>query len=388
MESCRNDTSLVPQQIADRVQEFRLLTVAHPLLLAVKDLLAAAINEAPAGSIVMVFGPTGVGKTTLRLKVQQLLSEQSEPFMATEPSRLPFVAVEAAAPDNGTFSWRDHYRRTLVELSEPMLDCKLKPKWIHFAHDSQGQQLVRPDASAAQLRQALESAVQHRRPAAILIDEAQHLTRMASDRRLADQLEVIKSLANCTRTVHVLFGTYDLLAFRHLNGQLCRRSFDIHFRRYGAESQDDMRVFKNTVLTFQRRLPLDEQPDLLPLWELLYERSVGCIGILKDWLDRALIAALREGCKTLTGRHLEATALSAARCEKIAVEAHEGGRQLLSAEQTRPRLRELLGLGGNAAAVAAAEKTPDHRRRVGQRKPKRDPIGQPASLLRTACHGV
>jgi energy-coupling factor transporter ATP-binding protein EcfA2 len=128
----------------------------------------------------MVFGPTGVGKTTLRLKIQQLLSEQSEALMKTDPSRLPFVAVEAAAPDNGTFSWRDHYRRTLVELSEPMLDCKLKPKWIHFAHDSQGQQLVRPDASAAQLRQALESAVQHRRPAAILIDEAQHLTRMAS----------------------------------------------------------------------------------------------------------------------------------------------------------------------------------------------------------------
>ena len=269
-----------------------------------------------------------------------------------------------------------------------MLDCKLKPKWIHFAHDSQGQQLVRPDASAAQLRQAVESAVQHRRPAAILIDEAQHLTRMASGRRLADQLEVIKSLANCTRTVHVLLGTYDLLTFRHLNGQLCRRSCDIHFRRYSAESQDDVRVFKNTVLTFQRQLPLDEQPDLLSFWELLYERSVGCIGILKEWLDRALIAALREGSKTLTGRHLEATAFSADRCEKIAVEAHEGERQLLSADQDRPRLRELLGLGGSAAAAAAAaEKTPHQRRRIGQRKPKRDPVG-PASLPRTACHGV
>ena len=358
------------------------------MLSTAKDLLVAAINEAPAGTIVMVVGPTGVGKTTLRLKIQQVLSEQGEPCMKTDPSRLPFVAVEAAAPDNGNFNWRDHYRRTLVELSEPMLDCKLKPKWIHFAHDSQGQQLVRPDASAAQLRQALESAVQHRRPAAILIDEAQHLTRMASGRRLADQLEVIKSLANCTRTVHVLLGTYDLLAFRHLNGQLSRRSLDIHFRRYSAESQDDIRVFKSTVLTFQRHLPLDEQPDLLPLWELLYERSVGCIGILKEWLDRALIAALREGCKTLTARHLEATALSAARCEKIAVEAHEGERQLLSADQARPRLRELLGLGGSAAVAAAYARTPHPRRRVGQRKPKRDPIGQPAGLSRTACHGV
>jgi energy-coupling factor transporter ATP-binding protein EcfA2 len=382
---------MTSEEIAGRIQKFRLLTVAHPMLSTAKDLLVAAINEAPPGTIVMVFGPTGVGKTTLRLKIQQVLTEQGGPFMKTDPGGLPYVAVEAAAPDNGNFNWRDHYRRTLVELSEPMLDSKLKPKWIHFAHDSQGQQFVRPDASAAQLRQALESAVQHRRPAAILIDEAQHLTRMASGRRLADQLEVIKSLANCTRTVHILLGTYDLLAFRHLNGQLSRRSLDIHFRRYSAENRDDIHVFKSTVLTFQRHLPLEDQPDLLPLWEWLYERSVGCIGILKEWLDRALIVALGEGCKTLTARHLETTALSAARCEKIALEALEGERQLLSADQARPRLRELLGLEGSAAGSATeatARRTPHLRSRVGQRKPKRDPIGQPAGLSRTACHGV
>jgi hypothetical protein len=206
---------------------------------------------------------------------------------------------------------------------------------------------------------------------------------MASGRRLADQLEVIKSLANCTRTIHVLLGTYDLLAFCHLNGQLSRRSLDIHFRRYSAENQDDIRVFKSTILTFQKHLPLEEQTDLLPLWEWLYERSVGCIGILKEWLDRALIAALGEGCKTLTARHLETTALSAARCEKIAVEAHEGERQLLSVDQVRPRLRELLGLGGSAAETSA-HRTPHLRRRVGQRNPKRDPIGEPAVLSRTA----
>ncbi len=371
--------SLTPQQIAERIHEFRLLTVAHPMLLAAKDSLVAAINEAPPGSIVMVFGPTGVGKTTLRLKVQQLLSDQSRPFMETDPSRLPFVAVEAAAPDNANFSWRDHYLRTLTELSEPMLDAKLKPHWIHFVHDSQGRQLVRPHTPARELRYALESAIRHRRPAAVLIDEAQHLTRMSSGRRVADQLEVIKSLANCTRTIHILLGTYDLLALRHLNGQLGRRSLDIHFRRYNAESQDDVRMFKNAVLTFQKQLPLDEQPDLLSAWDLLYERSVGCIGILKEWLDPALIASLRECFGKLT-------ALSAAQCEKIAVEAHEGQTQLLAADQVRPRLRELLGLGGST--TASANTAPHHGKRVGQRKPKRDRIGQASALPRSACHSV
>jgi energy-coupling factor transporter ATP-binding protein EcfA2 len=378
-----------PQEIADRVRDFRLLTVAHPLLLATKDLLMAAINEAPAGSIVMVFGPTGVGKTTLRLKVQQLVAEQNRPLMETDPGCMPFVAVEAAAPDNANFSWRDHYRRTLVELSEPMLERKIKPNWIHLMPDSHAQHLLGPRSPVGELRHALESAILHRRPAAILVDEAQHLTRIASGRRLADQLEVIKSLANCTRTVHVLLGTYDLLPLRHLNGQLGRRSLDIHFRRYSAESLDDIRTFKNTVLSFQRNLPLAEQPDLLPLWELLYERSVGCIGILKEWLDRALIAALKEGCATIARRHLEATALSLSQCEKIAIEAHEGEAQLLSTDQAQSRLRGLLGLPANPS-LQSDTMSPRRRKheRVGQRQPKRDQVGHTQSGPERVCHGI
>jgi hypothetical protein len=104
---------------------------------------------------------------------------------------------------------------------------------------------------------------------------------------------------------------------------------------------------------------------------------VGCIGILKEWLDRALLQALREGCGTLACRHLEATALSAAQCEKIAMEAHEGQAQLLSAEQARPRLRELLGLRGGTAQPPRTMVRPTTR--VGQRKPKRDWIGHTAS---------
>ncbi len=378
-----------PQQLADRIHEFRLLTVAHPLLSAAKDTLMAAINEAPAGSIAMVYGPTGVGKTTLRLKVQQLLAEQSLSQMNTDRGRVPFVAVEAAAPDNGTFSWRDHYRRTLLALNEPMLEQKVKPNWIHLMHDSRGQHLLGPRSSAVELRHALESAVLHRRPAAILVDEAQHLTRIASGRRLADQLEVIKSLANCTQTVHILLGTYDLLPLRQLNGQLGRRSLDIDFRRYSAESQSDLRMFKNVLLTFQEHLPLDEKPDLVSLWDLLYERSVGCIGILKEWLDRALIATLKEGCTTMAPRHLEATALSASQCEKIAVEAHEGEAQLSSADQVQPRLRMLLGLsacsGTPPARNGVRRQVPE---RVSQRKPRRDQVGFDQSPRIRVRHGL
>lgn len=365
----------------ESIQQFALLTVAHPLLAAAKDTLLSAINNAPPGSIIMVFGPTGVGKTTLCLKIQQLLFQQARPDMEMDSGRLPYASIEAAAPDGGNFSWRDYYRRLLTAMAEPMLEYKTKAK------AERGQTMIAMTrAAAVELRHAVELAIRHRQPAAILIDEAQHLTRMVSGRRLIDQLDVIKSLANCTRTIHVLLGTYELLALRHLNGQLGRRTIDINFRRYSADNPADVHVFKNTVLTFQKHLPLPAESDLLQMWELLFERSVGCVGILKEWLQRALILALHEKCQSLAERHLERTALSAAQCEKIAIEAHEGEAHFASSDRSRSRLRSLLGL--NSIDEVAATRPEPRKGRVGQRRPTRDLVGKNSVPAGEACHGV
>ena len=58
---------------------------------------------------------------------------------------------------------------------------------------------------------------------------------MTSGRRLLDQMDNLKSLANMTNTVHVLIGTYDLLGLMNSSAQLSRRSIEIHFPRYHAE---------------------------------------------------------------------------------------------------------------------------------------------------------
>ena len=100
--------------------------------------------------------------------------------------------------------------------------------------------------------------------------------------RLLDQLDVIKSIANQTKTVHVLLGTYELLAFRNLNAQLSRRSIDIHLPRYRVEDPVDRQMFINIVKTFEKALPFEGSSDLVAAVEYsLLERrrcqSVFCI---------------------------------------------------------------------------------------------------------------
>lgn len=226
---------------------------------------------------------------------------------------IPVAAVEAVAPDSGNFSWKDYYQRALRALDEPLLGHKID--YGNFdGHSLAGK------TAGGELRYALEHALRFRRPAAMMIDEAQHLTKMASGSRLSDQLDSVKSLASLSGCLHVLIGTYELLPCRNLSAQLSRRSIDIHFRRYQNSDAKDVEAFQRVLFSFQRQLPLAEEPQLWRDWEYCYARSIGCVGLLKDWLTRGLAAALEEGATTLTRKHLEKHSWSADQCEKIAQE--------------------------------------------------------------------
>jgi len=185
-----------------------------------------------------------------------------------------------------------------------------------------------------------------------------------------------------TQVVHVLVGTYDLMVFRNLSAQLSRRSIDVHFSRYQATQEADVRAFKSVLWSFQRTLPLEEEPDLLRHWKYCYERTIGCVGVLKDWFTRALAEALEQGEKTLSHALLEQHALSVDRCGQMVTEAVAGETALTEDDHAAYRLRARLGLEQGPAEQhrpgddRGRSNTPSQRRhaRVGQRKPTRDPV--------------
>jgi hypothetical protein len=371
---CAFPRELLDQPPEARLSYFKSFTIAHPLLRDADAALKQAIQEPAGWSLIFVYGPTGVGKTTLRRRMEKYLKESMMEALRQDPGMMPVVGMEAPAPDSNQFSWKDYYRRALVALEEPLIDRKLTHAAQASFRDTFGRALSDPRVPGIELRLALESGLIHRRPKAFFIDEAQHLAKMKSGRKLQDQLDSIKSLASLTNTVHVLFGTYELLPFRNLSAQLSRRSIDIHFPRYRAERSGDYTAFRNVVFTLQRHLPLPGETDLLPHIEYCYERSIGCVGLVKDWLTRALALAISQCADAVTLKMLQKTAWSLDQSERMAREAVDGESGLSEREEIRHRLNQLLQLGPVTSVSTTARANPPAPR-VGQRRPVRDLVG-------------
>lgn len=378
--------TLLKQPEPMRYSYFRSYTVAHPKLKEANDILSDAIREAIPGSLILVCGPAGAGKTTLRLRTEQRIASEMLKELEADPGRFPVVGIEAIPPDSGNFNWKEFYKSVLNKLDEPCINHKIKPSARQGGDNTYKRPITNPLTPATELREATEQAIKHRRPSALLVDEAQHLAKMSSGRKLQDQLDSIKSLASTTEIPIILIGTYELLPFRNLSAQLSRRSVDVHFRRYRAEQTDEVKAFKNVLWSFQNHLPLHEEPDLVADWDYFYERSVGCVGVLKDWLTKALAKALKDGGKVLTRKHLERSALSVSQCENMLADAIEGEDELEETKEARARLRKLMGLeakftkagdnGDGPLEESEVKPTaPRKRRRPGERNPKRDPIG-------------
>jgi AAA domain len=297
---------LLERSIQERIDYFTGHTMAHPHLNKAYQNILDAIYKVPGTSLIFVVGPTGVGKSTLLYRMEQKIIERNLADLEIDRGKIPIFGVESKSPELSQFEWKDFYIRLLEAINEPSIDKKI------VYHDKS----VNRSNSKSQWRLAVESALKNRRPDAFYIDEAHHLAQLSSGQKLKDQPEVLKSLANLGKVKIIPAGTYDLLQLTDLGDQLCRRTKIVHFPRYRASVEDEREKFKSIVKALQIHLPLQTQPDLVGSWEFLYERSLGCVGILKDWLSETLYDALtkKKPAATISIKDLEKKARPVNQC--------------------------------------------------------------------------
>ncbi|HVM29952.1 MAG TPA: ATP-binding protein [Candidatus Limnocylindrales bacterium] len=355
-------------QRREALSGFKRYVVAHPNLVDTVATVNGSIMEPAGAAVTMLYGPTGVGKSTVVRAVMTEANRELMPELAADPGKFGVIKLDAPAPTGGSFSWKQFFIKLLVALGEPIADARL---------ERPGRAVGQRLRSGEEARSQAEQALAQRRPKAVLIDEATHIANLVSGERLLNQLDLLKSLADSTGTHFVLVGTYDLLAFRNLSGQLGRRTQDVHFQRY-LPNEGDMGKFQTVVRSFGRALPVDAV-DLTEHFEFLYERSLGCVGMLRDWLTRALNSALALERPFLSADLLRANALPMGALMAAAEEISYGEAKLADAERDQLRLRELLGIAPSQGAAALEPAAPRLRAgvtgRVGTRQPSRDPVG-------------
>lgn len=345
---------LLQASISEKVTFFVNYTMAHPHLIQAFNEVMQLVRSAPGISLIFVVGPTGVGKTTLLHRLEQKLTEKALPELKHNQGKIPVIGLEAKAPEFSQFDWKDFYIRLLKILNEPLVEKKI----------SYGQ-------SCSKWRAAVESALINRSPDAFYIDEAHHLTMLPSGRKLKDQPETLKSLANLTQVKIIPTGTYDLLPLIDLGDQLCRRSKTIHFQRYHGENSQEAQAFKSVVQTFSQYLPLPKRPDLLSHWEFLYERSLGCVGILKDWLSVTLCTVLDSDnlAQTITFSDLQRHAPGVRQCLMMLKAISMGEQQLQESDEDLLKLKLALKLTPSSHNTSHQKHRPSQRKQKNKEKP-------------------
>jgi hypothetical protein len=363
---------IVTKSAQERYEYFKNLYVGHRIFAEALDKLKMSMRYRGSTGLVMVYGPPGAGKSTLLQIITNQLLDQADKESKNLKGRIPVAGIQLDSPDDGNFNWHDHYYVPALEaLYDIGIDQKIDYDIETFRDPETGELILKRNPRKADYRTAVVNALRRRNPFGFLVDDAQHFTKVARGARLLDQIDSIKAVADRSKILHVLFGTYSMVKLVNLSPELARRTVPIELRRYGSTNNEgkhkqDWENFQDTLGAFQAHMPLKRPPDLLASADYFYEQSLGCVGILKDLLTRALAYALDDDAETLLPKHWELFALPQWELQKMLQQMIEGETELREMKRTAKPAK---------SAITPPKNTLKPKNPPGQRKPSRDLVG-------------
>lgn len=324
------------------------LNIPHPRYLEVERRLFTQLSMGAPGSVVLLVGPTRVGKSRLVRDVSERLVKQT----ASDDDQ-PIIVVEAATTNGGRFSMKHFTIRALQALRHPMYGE------LGF--------VIRQSESETHLRIRLEQAILHRHTKYLFIDEAHHLLRTTRSGLAAEVLDSLKCLANATGVILLLAGGYELftagLSSPHLNG----RMRVIEFARYRDEGPDES-SFLGIFRGLDEFLPWRKGQSLIAHRKYMRAGTLGCLGLLLAWINSAMCEMASRGEKLLELEHFTETRFE----EQIVLIAKEIAAGECAMQKFLPS--KICPTGASTSPAPACA-----RRKPFQRTPKRDRVIPSAS---------
>jgi len=310
-----------------KVDEFKDVRFLHPQLSSSFKELLEAYNCMEPGDFILVAGSTGVGKSALAEQFKLHLQKNELEKMEADLNYNPVVYQNAYQSESGSFDFKLFYENISVATGDILINEKQLVEFLPSgAVDVEA--FRKKNKTVRQMRKSVENSFERRETHTLLIDEIQHMLSLNGADQLKDRMDFIKSFTESAQVRIIMFGNYDALKMSSLSAQLGRRENLIDFPRYKCLTEQELEDWVNVVWNCQKHLPLKYNDTLVNHYKYLLQYSCGCTGILKKWLNRALIKTLSQGKQEITKSILEATRLPDKKLSQIAREIAIGEKKL------------------------------------------------------------
>lgn len=240
------------------LEEFKRLRIDHPKMLYVQEQAENALMSRDGSFLLLVIGPTHVGKSSL---LKRLVYERLERLK--REGLLPDWAVPALyfelIPGDKSFSWKANIESLLIEQKEILTNFK-----VEYPDRREGTFSGKPPGLSGRptehaLRRTLENFLHQKKVEFMCLDEAANLLHLGSGKRLRHQADFLKSIANRSRAKIILGGSFDVYPLIGQTAQLSSRSEIVNFDRYDPSDESDQEAFFGILCTFESFLPFPEK---------------------------------------------------------------------------------------------------------------------------------
>lgn len=373
----KQDAQSLSVEDKKKLDQFKELRIEHPSLITVQKRVENALLSRDGSFLLLLIGATHVGKSSLLKRLVYERQKRAKNDESIPSWVLPALYFELI-PGDKSFSWKGNIESLLLAQNEVLAKFKIEyPEHLAGTFLGKGQPGLSGRATEIALRRALENFLYHRKVDLLCLDEAANLLHLGSGKMMRHQADFLKSIANRSQAKIILGGSFDVYPLIGQTAQLSSRSEIINFDHYDPSSESDQKAFYGVLCTFESFLPFVEQENTLTqFFSLLMENSVGCVGLLKRVLDRAVANSLICGESRVTERSLIQSLNSKLLVDQALKEVEIG--QAIMKDFMGGGLQESSAFSHQIPSVPVPSENSrkgNHRRKPGERNPIRDRIG-------------